>query len=176
MLPSIAPVLTSNQAMPFEPLRTDEPIEGPPAKTRDMDTQMLFGCTAFVIAALITYLLVLWPFFVFPESYLLSQLLLALGLGCVPATLFGIYACRRSGLPGGSGFVGGALTTSIFLYLRLDQMMLGLEVREAPKPEFPHSWTWIVPLVWLLIAVVATGLSLPKGLLPGEGEAHGPRP
>lgn len=139
--------------MPFEPLQTDEVLEAPAKRERDMDTQMLFGCTSFVGASFITYGLAIWPFFVIDDQHLTSQFLLAAGLGGLPALAFGVYCARKYGLAGGCGFFGGATAVGIFHFLHLQQLMIGHVNREIPEPEFPESWKWIVPTIWLVVAL-----------------------
>lgn len=148
--------------MPFQPIRTDEPYQGPPKKPKDLDSIMLAGCGAFVGTSLITYVLVVWPHFAFPATHLLSTLALTSGLGIVPATVFGAYVTRRFGVAAAGGFLGGALSTAIFLNLRLKQVLIFEGVDEQPQPEFPASWQYFVPLAWLLLVLVTIGLCLRK--------------
>lgn len=146
--------------MPFQPIRTDEPHHGPPKKVKDLDTILLGGCSAFVGASIIVYILVVWPHFVFPTTHLLQTLAINCGLGMLPAMIFGGYATRRYGVAAAGGFLGGALSTAIFLNLRLKQVLILEGVEEQPQPEFPASWQYLVPLAWLLVVLVTIGLTL----------------
>lgn len=120
-----------------------------------MDTQMLFGCTSFVGASFIAYGLAIWPFFVIADQHLTTQFILALALGGLPALIFGAVSARKYGLAGGCGFFGGATAIAIFLFLHLQQLMIGYVNREIPRPEYPESWKWIIPAIWLIVSLVA---------------------
>lgn len=157
--------------MPFEPLRTDEKIEGPPPKERDMDSQMLFGCSAFVAMSLMSYFLAVWPFFVLPDTHLLLGLAVSCAAGMVPALAFGAFGTRKFGLAGMCGHLGGAMATAVFLFLRLEQMMLGNTVQQLPRPEYPSSWVWMVPTVYVLAALLLGIVLLPKGQIGDEPNA-----
>lgn len=146
--------------MPFEPLRTDEPYRGPKSKQKDLDSIMLAGCGAFVATSLITYALVIWPHFAFPTTHLLATLGLTCGIGMGSASIFGAYVTRKFGVAAAGGFLGGALSTAIFLNLRLKQVLMMDGVDEQPQPEFPANWEYFVPLAWILLVVVIIGLTL----------------
>ena len=146
--------------MPFEPLRTDEPRTGHGRKERDFDSQMLAGCSAFVAISLLSYAVAVWPHFVFYQTYQIRTLALDCALGMIPAAILGGFATRRFGLAAAGGFVSGSLATSIFLLLRLKQVLLLEGVRDLPQPEFPQSWQYVVPLAWMLAVFVIVGLLL----------------
>lgn len=137
--------------MAFEPINTDEKLEEPIAKERDTDTVMLIGCSGFVAAALIAYGLSIWPFFFFTEVHLSENLAKACGLGLAPALVFGGYVTRRVGLPAACGFVGGGLATAIFLFLRLTEVHLRRGSRDMEPPDYPSSWVWMLPLLWVIV-------------------------
>lgn len=148
--------------MPFEPLQTDEKLPAKVKPERDMDSQMIFGCSSFVFVSLMSYILAVWPMFVIQGTHTLVNLAVALGAGLIPATILGGIATRKTGLPGACGFVGGAMAMAIFLFLRLEQLMLGYSRNDIPQPEYPRSWVWLVPLVWLVAAVLVAIVLLPK--------------
>lgn len=154
--------------MPFDPLQTDEKLDQPAAKERDFDAQMLAGCTAFVGTSILCYLLGVWPYFVFAESNKLVTLALSSGFGLIPSAVLGIVVTRKSGIPGACGFLCGAMAVAIFLFLRLQQVMLALQIKDLPQPEYPASWAWIVPLAWLLTCVVLLVIFLPKAQFSDE--------
>lgn len=156
--------------MPLEPLLTDEKLDKPVPKERDMDTVMLFGCGSFVAGAITIYLLSIWPFFAWPEVHQLRTLALASGAGLLPALLVAAVATRRFGLPGACGTVGGALTTAIFLYLRLQQAFIAAAAQQDKRPDYPPLLQGLVPLVWVLAVALVAVLLLPKGELPSEEE------
>lgn len=137
--------------MAFEPINTDEKLEQPVAKERDTDTVMLIGCSGFVSASLITYGMTVWPFFAFSGVHLAAELGKACAMGLFPALLFGAYVTRRFGLAAACGFVGGGLATAIFLFLRLTEVQLRRGARDMEPPDFPSSWAWMLPLVWLIL-------------------------
>ncbi len=144
--------------MPFEPLQTDERLETPVKPERDTDAIMLAGCTGFVSASLITYVLAIWPFFVFTEIYLISGLVRCALVGLTPALIFGAYVTRRFGLAPAAGFVGGGLSAGIFLYLRMVEVNLRRAQPDMAQPDYPESWVWIGPLGWVLLLFFVAAL------------------
>jgi hypothetical protein len=147
--------------MAFEPLETDEKLEGPVQKQRDMDTAMLFGCSGFVFTSIFGYILSVWPFFIFPETNKLTMLLTATAIGLTPAAILGMFATRNFGLAGACGFVGGSMATGIFLYLRIDQIFLAALARQAPPAEYPQIITYLLPLAWVLVSGILALAVLP---------------
>lgn len=139
--------------MPFEPLGTDERLEKPAKRERDMDAVMLAGCSGFITNAFLTYGLAIWPFFVFPEIYLVKTLATCAAVGLLPSLVAGFVLAKRMGLPAAAGWVGGGLATSIFLYLRLDQLTALRNSNLPGEPEYPGNWAIIIPLSWLLVNV-----------------------
>jgi len=153
--------------MPFEPLRTDEPIERHAVrKVRDFESSLMAGCATIVLASLITYFLSIWPFFVFPE-YRISGLLIIALAGPGTAGVFGIFCTRKFGLAGASGFVGGAMASAIFMFLRLQQTVAVRGHHDYVQPEYPDRWAWLTPLAWFLISGALALIFLPK-----EPEEH----
>lgn len=140
--------------MPFEPLQTDEQLETPVKMERDTDTVMLFGCGGFVSASLITYVLTIWPFFIFREIHLVSELTKCALAGLLPALVFGAYATRRFGLAPAAGFVGGGMAAAVFLYLRLVEVNLRRVQRDLAQPDYPDIWVWIVPMAWVVVLIL----------------------
>jgi hypothetical protein len=148
--------------MPFEPLRTDEKLETPVKAEKDTDTVMLIGCSGFVGASLITYALVVWPYLVFPEIHQLAVLLQASGFALIPASTFGAIVVRRFGLASACGFVGGAMATAVFLFLRLTEVQVRRASREMDQPDYPAAFVWIVPSAWLVAAFLIAVLFIRK--------------
>ena len=122
---------------------------------------MMSGCATIVLGSLITYGLVIWPFFVFPE-YTVVGLALTMATGAGAATLFGLFCTRKFGLAGASGFIGGAMASAIFIYLRLQQTVAVRGHHDYLQPEYPDRWAWLTPLAWFLAAVAVALLFLPK--------------
>ncbi len=150
--------------MAFEPLQTDEKLTKAVKTGPDMDTQMIGGCSGFVGSALITYALGIWPFFLFNASvHLLAQLLLSSLLGLIPASVFGAIVGRRWGLAPACGFFGGAITVAVFLYLSLNQVAMGHTIADLPRPDYPAAFAWLLPLAWILFALVVTAFFAQMG-------------
>jgi hypothetical protein len=147
----------------MEPLKTDEYL--PPekrAKKRDFDAVMLAGCGSFVFASMGTYFLCVWPFFVWPDAERYEILALDLGLGAVPAMLFGIIACRKALLAGGCGFIAGVMTMAVFLFLRLEQVFIAGRSGQAPPANYPEIMRSVIPVGLIIFAAAVAGLALPK--------------
>jgi hypothetical protein len=160
--------------MPFDPLQTDEKLDQAVPRERDMDSAMLAGCTGFVFTALATYALVVWPFLVFQDAQRSAILLQSIAIGLVPASLLGIIAARRMGLPGGSGFVAGAATASVFLFLDLKRIFVLAQDPNMQQPQYSPAMVWLLPLAWTSFALALAMVALPKGELP-EKEDPGKR-
>ncbi len=148
--------------MAFEPLQTDEKLENPVEGSRDMDTAMLFGCSGFVFTSVGGYILSVWPFFAMRGTEYLNILGLTLALGLGPAAVLGAFAARKFGLAGACGFVGGAMTTGVFLFLRLQQVFLSAKIDQAPTPNYPESMVTLIPLGWVLTSIFLAILLVPK--------------
>ncbi len=153
--------------MAIEPIGTDERLETPISKPRDLDTQMMFGCTGFVLTSIVAFLLSVWPFIVFTNIERLSTLAECALFGLFPATVLGAVATRRWGLAGACGFVGNALAFDVFLYLRFQEIALGAEARRIPIPDYPMSLGLLAPLAWLLFVLLVSLALLPKAELKG---------
>jgi len=149
--------------MPLEPLQTDEKLDKPVKAGRDFDAQMMFGCGGFLIASIAGYMLSVWPFFAFQQVEQLSTLLMAMAAGMLPAAILGLVATRKFGVAGACGFVAGAITTAIFLYLRLTQAHLSYLAQQSPRPDWPQILSILVPLGWVLAVAFLAVLFLPKG-------------
>lgn len=148
--------------MAFEPLQTDEKLEGPVQKQKDMDAAMLFGCSGFVFTSIVGYALSVWPFFLLPETQKLVNLAIAAGIGLTPAAVLGVVATRKFGLAGACGFVGGSMATGIFLYLRIEQIFIAALARQAPPAEYPRIVTYLLPLGWILLSAILAIAALPR--------------
>ncbi len=134
-----------------------------------MDAVMLAGCSGFIIAAFLTYGLAIWPFFVFPEIYLVKTLATCGALGLLPSMIVGLVMSKRMSLPAAAGWVGGALATAIFLYLRLDQLTALRNSNLPGEPEYPGNWAVIIPLTWLVINVSLAAWMV-RGALNVDGD------
>ena len=148
--------------MAFEPLETDEKLDAPVKGKPDMDAAMLFGCSGFVVTSIGGYIMSVWPFLLFPDTEKVARLGIAAAIGFLPAAILGIFSTRKFGLAGACGFVGGALATGIFLYLRLEQVFLSSMARQAPTPDYPKILIYLVPLSWILVTAILALAFLPK--------------
>lgn len=148
--------------MPFEPLNTDERLEKPVRRERDMDDQMLFGCSGFVVASIGGYGLSVWPFFAFAQIEKIATLAQDCAIGFVPAVILAVLIARKFGLAGACGAVGGAMASAMFLYLRIQQAFMAHMARQAPEPDYPVVLQWVIPLAWLLALILAALWAMPK--------------
>ncbi|MFZ4509049.1 MAG: hypothetical protein ACOYON_15275 [Fimbriimonas sp.] len=155
--------------MAFEPIETDETLPEKAKREKDMDTQMLMGCSSFVVVSIGSYLLTVWPYFLVAELEKGQTLLNCALMGMVPSLLVGGFASRRFGLPGGFGFVGGAIATAIFLYLRLQATQLAAMAQQLPTPDYPSELIWLLPGAWLFLVMITALALIPKGELPEIG-------
>lgn len=135
-------------------LPTDEKLDRKAPKERDMDTHMLFGCSGFVFASFASYGLAVWPFFIWMDAHLVSSLGIALAAGLPFAYILGSVSTRKFGIAGAAGFIGGMVSTSIFLYLRFEQVFLEADAQRIPPPDYPVWFQWFVPSVTLAFAIL----------------------
>lgn len=133
---------------------TDEKLEKPVKRGHDLDTVMLFGCSSFVVVSLVNWALVVWPFFLFQDTFVLKTLELCLAIGLAPATVMGAVTTRIYGLPAAAGFLAGSVCSGVFLYLRIQQVMAFVGVPDAPQPDYPASWGWMIPVAWVLLTLI----------------------
>lgn len=157
--------------MPFERLETDEPISPDAASTkaRDFEGTLMTGCGVILVSSVLTYLMSFWPFAAVPH-HTVSGLVQALALASLPTWVFGAILARKFGMAGASGFVGGALCSAIFIYLRLQMVTSVRGDRTLPQPEYPDRWAVIIPVAWLLASAAAMMLFLPSWFDKDEGE------
>lgn len=120
-----------------------------------MDTHMLFGCSGFVVTSFTSYGLAVWPFFVWMDVHFFASLGIALLTGLMPAFLFGCFCSWKFGIAGSAGFIGGMVSTSIFLYLRFEQVFLEADAQRIPVPDYPTWFQWFIPALSLLFALLA---------------------
>lgn len=156
--------------MPLEPLQTDEKLTAPVKAKRDMDTVMLFGCGGFVMAAFLVYGLAIWPFFLIQDVFTSAQLAKVCAMGLLPAALAGGIIARKGGLAAACGVIGGALTTAIFLFLRLQQLFVAAVAKTDQPPEFPETLQFLVPLAFVLAILLLVVVFLPKREISAEEE------
>ena len=161
--------------MPFEPLQTDEKLDHSVKRERDLDTHLLFGCSQFVVQSIAIYGLSVWPHFLYPAVFALKQLGLNFAIGFLPAAILAAISARKFGLAGAAGSLGGGLAFAIFLFLRLQQLFVPSLLNDAPKPEWPQQWVWLIPLVAIGALVAILYFSLPKAELEWSENANHPK-
>jgi hypothetical protein len=94
-----------------------------------------------------------------------STLGIALLAGLPAAYIVGTIASARFGIAGAAGFVGGMVSTSIFLYLRFEQVFLEADAQRIPPPDFPTWFQWFIPamnLAFALLLAVSAIVFLPN--------------
>jgi ABC-type transport system involved in cytochrome c biogenesis permease subunit len=128
--------------------------DGQPTKPVDFDKQMLMGCSSFVAASFLCYFAWVWPFFVWQDGQNLSAVLIrcllaGAGVSLLPALLL----LGRAGLAGGCGYVAGTMAGAVFVHLRIKMIMLGLYIEDYPRPEYPESFTILIPIGMVLFAI-----------------------
>jgi hypothetical protein len=149
-------------AMPIEEVGTDEKLERSGPRPKDFDSQMMLGCTGFVLTSIVGFLLSVWPFIAFSGLERFAVLEECALFGLVPAAILGAFATRRFGVAGACGFVGSALAFDVFLYLRFEEIHLGAEARRIPPPDYPMSLAWLAPVGWALFVLFVALLAIPK--------------
>jgi hypothetical protein len=159
----------------MEPLNTDEKLPAGFRKDQpDMDTAMLGGCTIFIITSAGAYLLSVWPHFLYPTTDKAATLRLCSELGLIPSLLFGIVMARRFRLAGACGFVGGALTTSVFLFLRIQQVFVTAGSSQGPTPNYPASLMYLIPIGWVALSILIAIVATPRERFQGLGAPDKP--
>ncbi len=123
-------------------------------KPADMDTQMLFGCSGFVGSSIGTFLLTVWPHMVYMNITSMRALYIGALLGMLPAAITGAWVTRRFGIAGSAGFIAGSIASAVFLNLRLRQGTMLRGVPQAPQPEYPDVFVWLLPVGWVIVAIV----------------------
>jgi|CXWL01.1.fsa_nt_gi hypothetical protein len=161
--------------MPFDPILTDEKIEGGAPHKPDFDAQMMAGCSQFVIESIAIYGLGAWPFFIFPDVFLVSKLAINFALGLIPALILMVFATRKFGLAAAAGCLGGSMVLGIFLYLRLQQVHIPSVLNSVPQPEWPKQWVWMLPLAILALTGIILALSLKRSEWSLEEQKETPK-
>jgi hypothetical protein len=156
----------------FEPLRTDEKLDQPIKSKRDFESQMLAGCSVFVVCSFVTFFLSVWPFFVIKDQFLARQLAIAVGLSCIPTLIFGFVAGVRAGASGGFGFLGGAIAVAVFFNLAITQISLGGSIKDFPRPEYPAGMAAWIPLIWVILSGLVTAISTRIGEKRSDARAE----
>lgn len=141
--------------MPFEPLGTDEPLEEStvPHRAKSFESELVGGCFTILGGSVTVFLLTWWPFLVM-DTLTTGRLLSAVGFALVPALIAGVLLTRFAKLTGAIGFAAGMFAGSMFLYLNLNINFAGSGSPDAPQPDYPEAWRWIVPLAWFLVGLV----------------------
>jgi hypothetical protein len=136
--------------MSFEPNQTDEILEKSSPRTKDFESQLMGGCSAFVVTSLLLFGISVAPFLVIADIATFKNLLTALGVAGVLVAPLGALATRKAAIPGASGTMAAALATAIFLLLRMQQVGMTRLVPDLIPPEWPPALEWLVPLIWVV--------------------------
>ena len=144
--------------MPFEPLQTDEKLDQPAKRQRDFEGHLMSGCMAVGLTAFFIYALSAWPWFVFEDHRVSGIRSIAL-FGGVPSLIFAFVSTVRFGYAGLSGSMGGGMIAAIFIWLRLQEISVGINNPDRLQVEYPVRRTWMIPLAWFGAIVVIAGLS-----------------
>jgi len=140
--------------MSFEPLKTDEPIHpGQEKRQKEFEGQILRGSMIIGLTAVTVFVLCSWPFLMV-EEYRVTGLRFWAIFGAIPALAVGTFVAWRFRLTGASGFAGGALVSSVFIHLRMDFSLLRGLVPDVPQADYPESWKWLIPAIWLILCLV----------------------
>ncbi len=152
--------------MPFEPLRTDERVEGKKVKAHDMDALMLSGCSGFVGSSVITFFLGVWPFLLLGSTEPVEpKLLWAFPIGLMPALCAGAYASRRFGLAAACGFIGGSMALTIFMLLISQRITLAIFFASGDQHYYSPITAYLIPITWQFIAALTAYVFTPKSEL-----------
>ena len=152
--------------MPFEPLRTDEKIDGKKVKGQTMDDVMLSGCTGFVGCSIGTFLLGVWPFLAFGSGDPVTpSLLLGFPVGLIPAAVFGSYMARRFGLAAACGYIGGAMALCVFMFLISQRLTLAIFLASGDRHFYSPVVVYLIPVVWLVLSLGLAYVCTPKSEL-----------
>jgi hypothetical protein len=149
---------------------TDERLDAPSVRKRDMDARFLAGCTTIAVLSLVVYGLHAAPFFFIGASTKQGLALIAL-YGALPVLGLGTVAVRRLGLEGATGLIGGSVAGAIFAYLRLSALAVGhlAPSPELPEPDYPAHWAWMLPLAWVLAITALALIALPRRETQDQG-------
>ncbi|MHB8637577.1 MAG: hypothetical protein ACYC96_14000 [Fimbriimonadaceae bacterium] len=154
----------------MKPLQTDERL--PPGSVKpptDADAAMLGGCAVFLTVALLAFGVAVWPHLAYPAAYRVTTLRTCLLMGLGPAAVVGAVGARQGGLAGACGFVSGALITSVFLFLRLQQVFVTSGVRSGPIPNYSPAAIYLLPLGWFVLALAIAAVAMPRIRYRGLG-------
>ena len=141
--------------MPFEPLGTDEPREesNTPRRAKSFENELVGGCFTILGGSVLIFLLTWWPFMT-GDTLTLERLLGAVGFALVPVLIAGAVMTRLAELTGAIAFAAGMFAGAMFLFLNLNINFAGANSPDAPRPDYPDVWRWIVPLAWFLVGLV----------------------
>ncbi|HEY0867096.1 MAG TPA: hypothetical protein VGE01_06955 [Fimbriimonas sp.] len=126
--------------------------------SRDLDSQMMAGCSVFVLVAFLGFFLSVWPFFVWGSLWKTDVLLQASLVGFLPFGALGAAAARKAGVPGAGALVASSLAVATFLFLRLEQVRLSGLAQQTPEIEYEASLGIWLPIGWILAACLIAAL------------------
>ena len=142
--------------------------------TPDIEKRMLRGCFYYVLLSLGGFAIEIWPFFIWTHHYALAELGLCVGLGLAPFLLLGFWLIRREGIPAAAGAIGCALATSVFLYLRILQMVIAAHAEQVPPLDYPDAFVWLIPTGWIILVALTGAIAM--SLSPNQDQADTGKP
>jgi hypothetical protein len=123
---------------------------------------MLAGCTTFLLVALFVYAVLVAPWFFVSGLWQLTAVGTACAYGLVPALLIGGGVGIKFGPAAALGFFGGVLASAVFLLIRIDQFFSLALARQAPEPDYPPIYRFLIPIVYVLVASFLVIMVWPK--------------
>ena len=130
---------------------------------------MLGGCAVFLTTAVLAFGAAVWPHLLYAHAERVATLRTDLLIGLIPSLLIGVIASRQGGLAGACGFVSGALITSVFLFLRLQQVFVTAGSQTGPTPNYSPATMYLLPLGWFLVALPVAAAVTPRIRQTGLG-------
>lgn len=130
-------------------------------KREDPDAKLVSGCMTFGTLSVGYFFLTLWPFFVYQDTYRVSSLTIALGLGVIPAFVVGAICCYLFDVVGAGSLMAGMLTFGVFFFLRHLPMVSAAGQPDVPQFDYPHSLVYLVPILGFAISIFVA-MAMPR--------------
>lgn len=138
--------------MPFENSDMDEKIEGRPPASKSLEAELTRGCFQIILISLGVFFFFVWPFIIFQDTHTMAGLTKALLVGPLVSILAGAGICYGLKTAGATGYLGGIFASCIFLFLRMQQIMLGEGQEGVAQPEYPGYVVFALPLAIVALA------------------------
>lgn len=140
-----------------------KPFSGKGPAAANLDSELLRGC--FTTSGICFILLVVgvWPHIAWGAVFTWAELGRAALIGLLPCMVLGVIAVRKFGYPGVTGFVGASAGIALFWYIRLGHVGLTAMAEDMPQAEFPATFTWLVPVAYMILATAVAMLTFSSG-------------